>query len=110
MWRAALRAARAAGPAVALSATASLGLAGVAVADEAEHGLHAGQYPWPHNGFFSSYDHASIRRGHQVRSLAARGRGGAARGRGRGRRLRGARRPKNRGDRCTSRCAPPATR
>ena len=28
--------------------------------------LHAGQYPWPHQGFFSSYDHASIRRGHQV--------------------------------------------
>ena len=46
---------------------ASAGLATVAAADEAEHGLHAGQYPWPHNGFFSSYDHASIRRGHQVR-------------------------------------------
>ena len=28
--------------------------------------LHAAQMPWPHNGFFSSYDHASIRRGHQV--------------------------------------------
>ena len=84
MWRAALRAARAAAPAVALSATASLGLASVAVADEAEHGLHAGQYPWPHNGFFSSYDHASIRRGHQVRRTrhggerAARARAAAA--------------------------------
>ena len=31
-----------------------------------EHGLHAPQYPWPHNGVFSSYDAASIRRGHQV--------------------------------------------
>ena len=40
--------------------------ASVAVADEAEHGLHSAQYPWPHNGIFSSYDHASIRRGHQV--------------------------------------------
>ena len=36
------------------------------LADEAEHGLHAPQYPWPHNGVFSSYDAASIRRGHQV--------------------------------------------
>lgn len=34
--------------------------------EEADHGLHAPQYPWPHDGFFSSYDHASIRRGHQV--------------------------------------------
>jgi len=43
-----------------------VGLSEVALADEAEHGLHAAQMPWPHNGFFSSYDHASIRRGHQV--------------------------------------------
>jgi len=28
--------------------------------------LHAAQYPWSHNGVFSSYDTASIRRGHQV--------------------------------------------
>lgn len=43
-----------------------LGLAGVAYADEAEHGLHSAQYPWPHEGMFDSYDHQSIRRGHQV--------------------------------------------
>ncbi|CAI5486930.1 unnamed protein product [Closterium sp. Naga37s-1] len=41
-------------------------LADVARADEAEHGLHAPAYPWSHDGIFSSYDHASIRRGHQV--------------------------------------------
>lgn len=35
-------------------------------ADEAEHGLAAPSYPWPHEGILSSYDHASIRRGHQV--------------------------------------------
>lgn len=34
--------------------------------DEAEHGLHAPTYPWSHSGYFSAYDHASIRRGHQV--------------------------------------------
>ncbi|KAL0342067.1 UNVERIFIED_CONTAM: Cytochrome c1-1, heme protein, mitochondrial [Sesamum calycinum] len=34
--------------------------------DEAEHGLECPSYPWPHNGILSSYDHASIRRGHQV--------------------------------------------
>ncbi len=61
------RALRTRAPALLLSATASAGLASVAAADEAEHGLHAGQYPWPHSGNFSSYDHASIRRGHQVR-------------------------------------------
>ncbi|KAG2594108.1 hypothetical protein PVAP13_5NG620100 [Panicum virgatum] len=33
---------------------------------EAEHGLEAPSYPWPHAGILSSYDHASIRRGHQV--------------------------------------------
>lgn len=38
----------------------------LSLADEAEHGLHAPQYPWPHEGFFSSYDHRSIRRGFQV--------------------------------------------
>lgn len=46
--------------------TGVLGLAGVAYADEAEHGLPAPDYPWPHSGILSSYDHASIRRGHQV--------------------------------------------
>ncbi|KAH7295469.1 hypothetical protein KP509_27G049600 [Ceratopteris richardii] len=43
-----------------------LGLVGAVYADEAEHGLAAPHYPWPHGGFLSSYDHASIRRGHQV--------------------------------------------
>ncbi|WZZ36283.1 hypothetical protein YC2023_019684 [Brassica napus] len=38
----------------------------VASADEAEHGLACPDYPWPHDGILSSYDHASIRRGHQV--------------------------------------------
>lgn len=72
MWRAAVSALRAqARPTAVLFATASAGLAGVASADEAEHGLHPGQHPWPHNGAFSSYDHASIRRGHQVRCPAA---------------------------------------
>ncbi|KAI3423187.1 hypothetical protein D9Q98_010723 [Chlorella vulgaris] len=53
-------------------ATLAAGTAGLAaassisLADEAEHGLHAPQYPWPHEGFFSSYDHRSIRRGFQV--------------------------------------------
>ena len=31
-------------------------------------GLHPPEYPWPHTGLFSAYDHASIRRGHQVYS------------------------------------------
>lgn len=35
-------------------------------ADEVGDGLHAPHYPWPHKGIFDSYDHASIRRGHQV--------------------------------------------
>ncbi|KAH9544487.1 hypothetical protein CY35_13G123400 [Sphagnum magellanicum] len=47
-------------------ATGMLGLSGLAYADEAEHGLHSPYYPWTHNGIFSSYDHTSIRRGHQV--------------------------------------------
>ncbi|EXB33247.1 Cytochrome c1-1, heme protein [Morus notabilis] len=34
--------------------------------DEAEHGLDSPSYPWPHKGILSSYDPASIRRGHQV--------------------------------------------
>lgn len=40
--------------------------AGTAIADEAEHGLEAPNYPWPHDGFFSAYDHRAIRRGFQV--------------------------------------------
>ena len=58
-------------PAAGLAVAASAGLATAAAADEAEHGLHPGQHPWPHDGFFSSYDHASIRRGHQARRSPA---------------------------------------
>ncbi len=39
-------------------AVALYGLSDTAEADEAEHGLHAPAYPWPHSGFFNSYDHA----------------------------------------------------
>jgi len=67
MWKAAARALSArrawAAPAALVS---SATLTSWALADEAEHGLHPGQYPWPHDGLLSSYDHASIRRGHQV--------------------------------------------
>ncbi|KAE9393442.1 cytochrome c [Gymnopus androsaceus JB14] len=31
-----------------------------------DEGLHPVTYPWPHSGFFDSFDHASIRRGYQV--------------------------------------------
>ena len=34
--------------------------------EESDHGLHAPEHPWDHEGLFSSYDHSSIRRGHQV--------------------------------------------
>lgn len=53
-------------------ATGLLGLAGLAHADESEHGLSAPDYPWPHNGILSSYDHSSIRRGHQVNIIMSR--------------------------------------
>jgi len=33
---------------------------------DAEEGLHPPQYPWPQNGPFETFDHASIRRGYQV--------------------------------------------
>ena len=46
------------------AATGGVGFA--MMEDEAEHGLHAPAYPWSHSGWFSAYDHASIRRGHQV--------------------------------------------
>lgn len=36
-----------------------LSFATVASADEAEHGLECPNYPWPHQGILSSYDHAS---------------------------------------------------
>lgn len=32
----------------------------------AEHGLHAPEYAWSHNGPLQTFDHASIRRGYQV--------------------------------------------
>ncbi|RIB03377.1 cytochrome C1 family-domain-containing protein [Gigaspora rosea] len=35
-------------------------------ANEAEEGLHPPAYPWSHKGPFSTFDHASIRRGYQV--------------------------------------------
>ncbi|XP_019168205.1 PREDICTED: cytochrome c1-2, heme protein, mitochondrial isoform X1 [Ipomoea nil] len=59
-------------------ASGLLGFSTIASADEAEHGLECPNYPWPHKGILSSYDHASsiivwvfffmhrIRRGHQV--------------------------------------------
>ena len=34
--------------------------------DEADHGLHPPRFAWKHDGLFSSYDYAAIRRGHQV--------------------------------------------
>ncbi|KXG25407.1 hypothetical protein SORBI_3007G171500 [Sorghum bicolor] len=49
-----------------VGASGLLSFATIASADEAEHGLAAPDYPWPHAGIMSSYDHASIRRGHQV--------------------------------------------
>jgi ubiquinol-cytochrome c reductase cytochrome c1 subunit len=52
-------------PALGLVTAAGVGAYALAE-EEAEHGLHAPEYPWPHNGWFSAYDHASIRRGHQV--------------------------------------------
>ena len=40
----------------------ALGGAGFALAEEeAEHGLHAPEFPWSHEGYFSAYDHAAIR-------------------------------------------------
>ena len=51
---------------IAIGAGATVATACVVAADEAEHGLALPQYAWPHDGAFSSYDHASIRRGHQV--------------------------------------------
>ncbi len=38
----------------------------VASANEVGDGMHSPHYAWPHEGIFDSYDHASIRRGHQV--------------------------------------------
>lgn len=36
-----------------------LSFATISSCDEAEHGLEAANYPWPHAGILSSYDHAS---------------------------------------------------
>jgi len=38
----------------------------VASGDEVADGMHSPNFPWPHEGIFDSYDHASIRRGHLV--------------------------------------------
>lgn len=38
----------------------------IATANEVGDGMHSPEYPWPHEGIFDGYDHASIRRGHQV--------------------------------------------
>ncbi len=46
--------------------TGLLGASVVASANEVGDGLHAPHYPWPHEGPLDSYDHGSIRRGHQV--------------------------------------------
>lgn len=39
---------------------------GVAHSSEEEHGLAPANYPWSHEGFLSSFDASSIRRGYQV--------------------------------------------
>ncbi len=49
-----------------LAAVGGVGLA--LMEEEAEMGLHPPEFPWPHSGLFSAYDHAAIRRGHQVYS------------------------------------------
>lgn len=54
--------------ALGLGATAVGGLGIALMEEEAEMGLHAPHYPWNHAGLFSAYDHAAIRRGHQVYS------------------------------------------
>ncbi|KAF8328446.1 cytochrome C1 family-domain-containing protein [Cantharellus anzutake] len=38
----------------------------VSASSPAEDGLHPPAYPWSHNGYLDSFDHASIRRGFQV--------------------------------------------
>lgn len=56
-------------PLLGLTAAGAIGAAfthGALAEDEAEHGLHPGEYPWSHAGWFSAYDHAAIRRGHRV--------------------------------------------
>lgn len=47
------------GGVVGASAAGLLGLSGLVHADEAEHGLEAPTFHWPHYGMLSSYDHPS---------------------------------------------------
>jgi ubiquinol-cytochrome c reductase cytochrome c1 subunit len=41
------------------------GLQSASANSAAEVGLHPAEYPWPNNGWFETFDHASIRRGYQ---------------------------------------------
>lgn len=59
------------GAAVGLAAALAPALA----EDEADHGLHPPRFAWSHEGLFSSYDYASIRRGHQVYTQVREGSG-----------------------------------
>ena len=49
-----------------VSAGAAMASTAAFASAEPEHGMHTSQFPWSHEGPFSSYDHAAIRRGHQV--------------------------------------------
>ena len=68
------------GAAVGAAAAAAPALA----EDEADHGLHPPRFAWSHEGLFSSYDYASIRRGHQVYTQVRGGKGVGEGGGGRG--------------------------
>lgn len=46
--------------------SAALAIGGVNPLDAEDLILHPGHYPWSHGGMFEAFDHASIRRGHQV--------------------------------------------
>jgi len=50
----------------ATAGSVSVGLALNADLLAADHGLLPAKYPWFHNGFFNTLDHASIRRGYEV--------------------------------------------
>lgn len=54
-----------------LAATAAVTGIGMTVALNADlvasdHGIHPAHHPWSHKGFFSTYDHQSVRRGYEV--------------------------------------------
>mmetsp|Transcript_5902 Transcript_5902/g.6785 ORF Transcript_5902/g.6785 Transcript_5902/m.6785 type:complete len:294 (+) Transcript_5902:212-1093(+) len=49
---------------LAVGALSTVGLGSLALADDEV--LHAPSYKWDHHGPFSAFDHAAIRRGHQV--------------------------------------------